>query len=626
MSFRFTIGKRIGLGFGLLILFIFIIISFIYFAVTSSNESFRSSEEISKKISEVYEPSIKSVGELKENLRKSKNLITFWVSNPSKENSKEKVVFKRIVGLDFPESLIKLDSSLLDITPVSETQKELKALKVNWSSQKDKDLVDEVCNDIDSLLNKEYPKVTESLVSLVDYDDPIIFFVADELVSANGNISTLAATIDKKLVKIENDLVTLNQKAAADKDASSAATNESFQSLLYKIILFGIALITGGVLVAMFTTRTIVKPITSLKGMLLKLGRGVIPEKKMKPSNDEIGEMSVALNNLVDGFKSTTEFSRQVGSGNFDYDYQPLSNEDTLGHALLKMRDDLAENERILEQKVVERTEEVVRQRDEIERQREKVEELYKDVTDSIKYAKRLQDSILPPDKIIKNILPNSFVLFKPKDIVSGDFYWMEKVGSKTLFAAVDCTGHGVPGAFMSLVGANALNQAVREHQHNTPSDILDDLNRISSAALNKADAENAVRDGMDMALCAIDYDKLMLEYSGANNPLYVIRNGEILVTKADKHAIGSMEPKPYSNHLIQLEKDDIIYIFSDGYADQFGGIKGKKFMYRQFRETLLSLIDKPMHEHKKILDNKIETWRGSYEQVDDILVIGVRI
>ena len=625
MSFRFTIGKRIGLGFGLLILFIFIIISFIYFAVTSSNESFKSSEEISKKISEVYEPSIKSVGELKENVRKSKNLIKLWATIPSKENSKEKVVFKRIVGLDFPESLIKLDSSLLDITPVSETQKELKTLKSNWSSQQDKDLVDEVCKDIDSLINFEYPQVTDYLISLTDYED-VFFLIAKDLVSPSRSIFTLADSIDKKLVKLENNLIKINQKAAADKDASSAATNESFQSLLYKIILFGIALITGGVLVAMFTTSTIVKPITSLKGMLLKLGRGVIPEKKMKPSNDEIGEMSVALNNLVDGFKSTTEFSRQVGSGNFDYDYQPLSNEDTLGHALLKMRDDLAENERILEQKVVERTEEVVRQRDEIERQREKVEELYKDVTDSIKYAKRLQDSILPPDKIIKDILPNSFVLFKPKDIVSGDFYWMEKVGSKTLFAAVDCTGHGVPGAFMSLVGANALNQAVREHQHNTPSDILDDLNRISSAALNKADSENAVRDGMDMALCAIDYDKLMLEYSGANNPLYIIRNGEILVTKADKNAIGSMEPKPYSNHHIQLEKDDIIYIFSDGYADQFGGIKGKKFMYRQFRETLLSLIDKPMHEHKKILDDKIEAWRGSYEQEDDILVIGVRI
>src|SRR5690606_31547996 len=161
------------------------------------------------------------------------------------------------------------------------------------------------------------------------------------------------------------------------------------------------------------------------------------PTEKMRVSNDEIGEMAIALNNMVEGFRRTTEFSRQVGSGNFDYHYQPLSSEDTLGHALLKMRDDLAENERILEQKVVERTEEVVRQRDEIERQRLKLEELYKDVTDSIRYAKRLQDSILPPERYISELLPESFVLFKPKDIVSGDFYWFERTKNKVLFAAV---------------------------------------------------------------------------------------------------------------------------------------------------------------------------------------------
>ena len=195
------------------------------------------------------------------------------------------------------------------------------------------------------------------------------------------------------------------------------------------------------------------------------LGRGVFPKKNLDPSNDEIGEMTVAMNSLVKGLKKTTSFAQEVGQSNFNYPYKPLSSEDILGHALLKMKDSLAETERTLELKVKERTEEVVKQKDEIDLQKSKLEELYKDVTDSIKYAKRLQDSILPPRSYIEGLFPDSFVLFKPKDIVSGDFYWMNRIGSKHIFAAVDCTGHGVPGAFMSLVGANGLNSAVKEHR-----------------------------------------------------------------------------------------------------------------------------------------------------------------
>jgi serine phosphatase RsbU (regulator of sigma subunit) len=362
--------------------------------------------------------------------------------------------------------------------------------------------------------------------------------------------------------------------------------------------------------------------------MLQMLGRGVFPTQKMKVSQDEIGEMTLALNNLVDGLKRTTNFSNQVGMGNFDYPYVPLSDEDVLGHALLKMRDDLAENERILEQKVIERTEEVVRQKEEIEKQRQKLEELYKDVTDSIRYAKRLQESILPPDFMVRNMLPDSFVLYKPKDIVSGDFYWFHKRQSKILFAAVDCTGHGVPGAFMSLVGSNAINQATKEHGLIQPSLILDDINKISSEALNKGVEKNSVRDGMDIAFCSFDTESKELEFAGANNPLYLVRAGELTQIKPDTFAIGGFEPgtKKYTNHKLKLQKNDCLYIFSDGYADQFGGIKGKKFMYRQFRNLILSIVNKPMDEQKKYLDEAIEKWRGRYEQVDDMLIIGVRV
>jgi len=219
-------------------------------------------------------------------------------------------------------------------------------------------------------------------------------------------------------------------------------------------------------------------------------------------------------------------------------------------------------------------------------------------------------------------------VLFKPKDIVSGDFYWFSQVKNKVVFTAVDCTGHGVPGAFMSLIGANALNQIVNGDKHDNPAKILNELNRLSSDALNKSEEGESVRDGMDVAICSIDTKKNLLEYAGANNPLYLIRDGELTQTKADKHAIASFEDgqHEYTKHSVELQKGDVIYIFSDGYADQFGGLKGKKFMYRQFRETLLSIIELPMKEQRQILDDRIEEWKGNFEQVDDILVIGVKI
>ena len=393
-------------------------------------------------------------------------------------------------------------------------------------------------------------------------------------------------------------------------------------------MIAGIALVLGTIIIALFTTLSITRPVQQLKKILVDLGRGVFPKKQINPSNDEIGEMSVAMNSLVEGLQKTTSFAHEVGQSNFNFPYKPLSDDDDLGHALLKMKDELAETERILEQKVKERTQEVVKQKDEIDNQKSKLEELYKDVTDSIRYAKRLQDSILPPKRYIESLFPSSFVLFKPKDIVSGDFYWMNKIGSKHIFAAVDCTGHGVPGAFMSLVGANGLNAAVKEHRLQNPGKILDDLNNYASESLYKQGDENAIRDGMDIAICSIDYKKMLLEYAGAYNPLYIVRDNEIVITKGDKFAIGSFNPytKSFATHKIPLLAGDIVYIFSDGYADQFGGLKGNKYMYKQFRETLLSIKDLPMEDQRLALDSKIETWKGSYEQVDDILIIGVQI
>ena len=277
--------------------------------------------------------------------------------------------------------------------------------------------------------------------------------------------------------------------------------------------------------------------------------------------------------------------------------------------------------------KVAERTEEVVRQKEEVERQSRKVVELYKNVTDSIRYAKRLQDSILPPERRIRELLPEAFVYYRPKDIVSGDFYWMEQVGDRVLFAAVDCTGHGVPGAFMSLVGHNGLNQAAKERGLSRPSEVLKELNRIAYEALHKDREQHLIRDGMDLALCSYDRERRILDYAGANSPLYVVREGATQAYAPNKTAVGSFDlnGSAFAEHRVELRPGDMVYVFSDGYADQFGGPKGKKFMYRRFRELLGEISAQPMDRQRRMLHDAFNAWRGAHEQVDDILVIGMR-
>jgi GAF domain-containing protein len=264
-----------------------------------------------------------------------------------------------------------------------------------------------------------------------------------------------------------------------------------------------------------------------------------------------------------------------------------------------------------------------------VTRQNEELEIVYKHVTDSIKYAKRIQEAVLPPDSLVKRLLPDSFILYKPKDIVSGDFYWVDQKDGRTMFAAVDCTGHGVPGAFMSIVGYNILKQAVNNNNFSTPSLILDALNEGVSETLHHGNTDSHAKDGMDLSFCTIDYKKLELEYAGAFNPLYIIRNGTLIQVKANKFPIGYFlgeEKKKFTNHVIQLQKGDCVYICTDGYADQFGGPNGKKFMANNFRELLINVHALPAEEQHKILDNTIEDWRGMLDQVDDILVIGVKI
>jgi len=269
----------------------------------------------------------------------------------------------------------------------------------------------------------------------------------------------------------------------------------------------------------------------------------------------------------------------------------------------------------ILEEKVKKRTAQVVAQKEELA-------EKNKDITDSIQYAKRIQFAILPPDVPFKD----TFVLFKPKDIVSGDFYWLLEMSGKEFIAAVDCTGHGVPGAFMSIIGHNMLNKIVKEYGIIKPSEILKHLDIEVTRTLHQQDDTVRVLDGMDMTLMAYQKDKDLVEFAGAINPIYLVRNGELHETKGDRLAIGrseTMEEKEFTNHEIKIQSGDAIYMFSDGYADQFGGKRGKKFKIAPMKELILNIQEKNMEEQRSILDSTIEAWRGDIEQIDDILIIG---
>jgi serine phosphatase RsbU (regulator of sigma subunit) len=362
-------------------------------------------------------------------------------------------------------------------------------------------------------------------------------------------------------------------------------------------IIFGITILV--VLLLIYRkTKVVVYPVKKLAENVVRITHGHLNERAEVIGNNEITQLSIEFNKMIEELESYT-------------------------------------NE--LEQKVKERTAEIQQQKEEIEAQRDSIQEQKEHIEvqnelimDSIHYAKRIQNAILPPREYVHSLLDDVFILYRPKDIVSGDFYWMTDEDGYIMVSAVDCTGHGVPGAFMSIVGYNQLNYAVNVKNARTASEILMELNVGVTDTLREKGGTGSVKDGMDLALCVIDPKARVLHYAGAYNPLVLIRNKELIIYKANKCPIGSVEGEEFpefTNHEIPIQKGDCYYMFSDGFPDQFGGPKGKKFMSKRFRELLHEIHEKPMTEQQMILEKTLDDWMGDEnEQVDDILVMGIKL
>ncbi|NPA67155.1 MAG: SpoIIE family protein phosphatase, partial [Chlorobi bacterium] len=271
---------------------------------------------------------------------------------------------------------------------------------------------------------------------------------------------------------------------------------------------------------------------------------------------------------------------------------------------------------------------EIQTQADNLQKANEEISRKNKNITDSINYASRIQAALLPSQNLFGKFFSDYFIFYKPKDIVSGDFYYLKQIDDFLVYAVADCTGHGVPGAFVSLLGIAFLNEIIRKKEVQTAAQILEELRYEVKMSLNKNNAESRTNDGMDIALCIINTNTKKLQFAGAYNPLYIIRNEELTEIEADKMPAGIFikEDKPFTNNEIQLKKGDRLYMFSDGYIDQCRVACTKKYSTKHFKELLLNISSKPMQEQKNILEKTLNEGSGNYKQIDDILVTGIKI
>ncbi|NOQ26609.1 MAG: SpoIIE family protein phosphatase [Bacteroidales bacterium] len=326
---------------------------------------------------------------------------------------------------------------------------------------------------------------------------------------------------------------------------------------------------------------------------------------------------------------STEDYNKVLKSGAINFIQKPYS-DITLASSIRTSVNliQILKSISVKEQEIEEKNQKIQLQIKNENNQREIIIRNNKEIMADIRYASRIQQAILPNLSIINEFFNEYFILHQPKSHISGDFYWVSKQNNKKIIAVGDCTGHGISGGLMHMLGSVYLNEIVSNGNFKTASEILEQLREHIMKLLNQTGEMGETQDGLDIALCIIDNDNRKLQYAGANNPLYLLREKELTETKGDRMPVGIHINfnKPFTNHIIDLESNDQVYLFSDGYADQFGGPMGKKFRYKQFKELLISINHEPMNIQKEILNNVHDKWRGTLEQIDDILVFGIKI
>ncbi len=428
--------------------------------------------------------------------------------------------------------------------------------------------------------------------------------------------------IDK--YNLSHQIILFGNYLSQDKLYDISLFNDLFYiNAINSVLMFGG--IISGISVSFFyiilfvkwTTEDITIPVKALLNNIKKTNANDIDNYSIVRSNNEIGELTEGFNHMSERLQ---RYVKRISNINKELEEKVEQRTKEIAN----------QNEEIKSQRdsIIEQKNEIEAQRDTATTQRDMIGNQNVAIKDSIQYGRSIQYAVLPQKNNIDSFLKEYFILFKPRDIVSGDFYWFAEYEKKVIVAAIDCTGHGVPGAFMSMLGVTFLNQIVNKNKNLHANMILNLLRENVIGALNQKGQSKKLQDGMDMSLCIIDFANKTLEYAGAYNPLFIIRKGELIEEKADKMPVG-FHPKinrSFTNNIVTIENNDMLYLFSDGYHDQLGGNKFTKLLKTNFIKILKSISELPAEEQNSMLEDKLKQWQGNRKQIDDILVIGIKI
>lgn len=552
----------------------------------------KKNKEAISNLTEVVNPFIETLEEFNLVVTESKMYATNWVY--LQYSVEDKKNFHLLMNNRYPKLKSKI-TTLLD----------------KLQKQADKDSIVQIFNKFDELIGVER-KVMKTLILFDDYENPQKKFMCEEIIES------------EVLPRTQNIMQSLNKVIARNR-AEAALLKAETESALFRMLSIMLAVSVALFFIIItsvsFISGAIRKPVLRMKEVVQQLAKGELPKETLiARDKNVVSEMVQSVNLLSESFTKTSVFANEIGKGNLSVPYQKLSDNDVLGNALINMRDSLFAYSSEMENKVKERTLEVIEKN-------AKLEHAYREIRDSITYAKRIQQSILPAEKVMTQVFNENFVFFRPKDIVCGDFYWFAQKGDEVIFAAADCTGHGVPGALMTVIGNSLLNHILTTATTTDPANILTLLDKKLHETFQQH--TNAVtNDGMDIAICRYRANKREITFAGAKRPLYMFKNGELIELKGNKSPIGSYShnyDKQFTSHKIIMNAGDSIYLFSDGIQDQFGGPDGRKFMIKRFRELLEEIYTWPMKKQLERITKEIDNWQGDVEQTDDMLCMAVR-